>query len=180
MGAALNSHEEAILKSLRRISRAIDLYSRQLAQRVGLTGPQLVCMRALVHSDMTPGALAKEVDLSQATITGIMDRLVAAQLVVRRRDESDRRRVTLSLAPKGRELVERAPSPLHDRLVTALTQLSEARRKEIADTLQTVVSMMNAEELDASPILATGPIDSSAQEVDSLLSAGSSALEDSN
>ena len=73
--------KEDILRSLRRITRAIDLHSRHLAHTFGLTGPQLVCLRTVgARGKMTPSELAKQVSLSQATITGIIDRLAARQL----------------------------------------------------------------------------------------------------
>ena len=105
--------EDQILGSLRRITRAIDLYSRQLAARYGLTGPQLVCMRALeALGPSTPSTLARHVDLSQATMTGILDRLEQNGLVRRERNQDDRRRVTVSLTESGAGLLGRAPSAL--------------------------------------------------------------------
>src|SRR5512140_3522668 len=108
--------KEAILRSLRRITRAIDLHSRHLAHTFGLTGPQLVCLRAVgARGKMTPSELAKEVSLSQATITGIIDRLAARQLVARERSNYDRRLVTVVITTAGRALIDQAPSPLQER-----------------------------------------------------------------
>ena len=44
---AAGGYEERVLRALRRIVRAIDLQSRRLEQEVGLTGPQLICLRVL-------------------------------------------------------------------------------------------------------------------------------------
>lgn len=163
-------YEEEILRSLRRITRAIDLYSRQLASRFGLTGPQLVCLRTLASTETcTPSRLAREVDLSQATITGIVDRLEAQGLVRRERDAQDRRRISVRVTPAGQELLARAPSPLHSRFLERLAELPEAQRSGIHSTLELVVSMMGAEELDAAPLLTTGPVSVSVDQVTSLL-----------
>ena len=166
----MTQYEEEILRSLRRITRAIDLYSRQLAARFGLTGPQLVCLRTLAMMDAcTPSRLAREVDLSQATITGIVDRLEMQGLVRRERDTRDRRRVSVCVTPTGHQLLKRAPSPLHSRFLERLAELPEPDRQAIRSTLELVVTMMGAEELDAAPLLTTGPVSMSADQVTSLL-----------
>ncbi len=164
----MNNFEPEILRSLRRITRAIDLYSRQLAGTYGLTGPQLVCLRVIQRAPVTPSQLAKDVDLSQATVTGIIDRLEAHQLVARQRNADDRRRVTVSLTEAGKALVEKAPSPLHDRFLDRLRQLPDAERKQIHDTLAQVVGMMGAEDLDAAALLTTGPATATADQLRTL------------
>lgn len=163
-GEALEVHvtnyEEDILRSLRRITRAIDLYSRQLAARYGLTGPQLVCMRALeALGPSTPSTLARHVDLSQATMTGILDRLEQNGLVRRERNQDDRRRVTVSLTESGAGLLGRAPSALQETFVKRLAELPDYEQQLMKATLEKVVVMMGAEGLDAAPILVHGPMD---------------------
>lgn len=148
--------EDDVLRSLRRIVRAIDLHSRQLTSQYGLTTPQLVCLRALAAGETSPSHLAREVDLSQATVTGIIDRLVKRKLVNRERDGQDRRRVVLTLTGDGEKLVSDAPSPLQDALSRRLSQLSADQQKNIKDTLEQIVEMMGAGEVDASAILASG------------------------
>lgn len=165
--------EESILRSLRKVSRAIDLHSRRLVATVHLTGPQLVCLRQLRDNpSMTPSELARAVSLSNATITGILTRLEHRGVVTREKSESDRRRVLLTLTDAGRRLVEQAPSPLQERFTSALHELPEANRTIIDTVLKQIVGMMGAEELDASPLLATGPILADPDVVEELLESG--------
>ena len=162
--------EDRILRALRRMSRAVDLHSRRLASQHRLTGPQLVCLRAIEAAGrLTPSGLAREVSLSQPTITGIVDRLARRGLLHRARDEQDRRRVFVSLTDTGRELVADAPSPLQDTFARNLDRLSEGEQQRIAQTLELVVRMMEAERLDAAPMLATGPVNTPADQVLDLL-----------
>jgi DNA-binding MarR family transcriptional regulator len=154
---AAGSHEERVLRALRRIIRAIDLQSRRLEHEVGLTGPQLICLRVLTqHGPMTAGALARAVDLSQATLTGILDRLVKRRLVTRRRSSKDRRRVTVALTAEGERLVHTAPSPLQARFSARLRELPERTQARLCTTLEQVVRMMDAEGLDAAAMLTPG------------------------
>lgn len=165
-------HEESILRSLRKVSRAIDLYSRQLVSRHQLTGPQLVCLRHLLErGPTTPSALARGVSLSHATVTGILTRLEARRLVERTRSDEDRRRVIVTLTEEGEALAKTAPSPLQDRFATRLAELPAANQAIIDTVLLQIVEMMGAEELDASPLLTTGPVDADVASVGELLGA---------
>jgi len=170
----MSPYEDGILRSLRRLQRANDLYSRRLATRVGLTGPQLVCMRHVhQHGPMTPSRLAREIHLSQATVTGILDRLVTGGWVVRSRSDADRRRVWVDLTETGSALLSRAPSPLHDRFLQRLGRLPDAEQAEIHRSLERVVAMMDAEHLPPEPL----PVDAMAEVVESELVLESAAIE---
>jgi len=144
------------LRSLRRIIRAVDLYSRRLMSGHGLSGPQLLCLKQLEKGDLLSGALAKGMSLSPATVTGILDRLEARKLVARKRQVDDKRTVVVSLTPAGRKLARQAPPPLQESFLFRLRALPEAEQAQIARTLKKLVAMMAAEEIDAAPLLAAG------------------------
>lgn len=148
--------EESILRSLRRMIRALDIQSKQLAQHHQLTGPQLVCLRELSKlGRCTPSELARVVSVSQGTMTGIVDRLEARGLVKRERDPDDRRRQLLTLTEAGLSSVQNAPSSLHERFSRRLRSLEEGEQAMIAWVLGRVVDMMEASEIDAAPLLST-------------------------
>ena len=144
--------EDRVLRALRRITRATDIHSRQLAQQHQLTGPQLVCLHQLRRDgELTPSVLSREVSLSQATVTGILDRLAARGLLTRVRSESDRRRVMLTLTPAGEALAERIPSALHQRFAERLADLSPAGQSQIAEVLEQIVEMMQPDQKPGRP-----------------------------
>ncbi len=71
--------EDQIVIALRRISQAIDVWSRKLWQDYGLTSPQLAMLRELLAGkNVSPGTLATALHLSQPTVTGILGRLEKA------------------------------------------------------------------------------------------------------
>ena len=107
---------------------------------------------------MTTSAIAKHVHLSPSTVIGILDRLEAKNLIARARDHKDRRLVHVSLTKEGKELVATAPSPLQDTLADAMTELPEEEQAIIVESLERIVSMMEVRDIDAAPILETGPI----------------------
>jgi DNA-binding MarR family transcriptional regulator len=159
-------YEEQILRSLRRIIRAVDLYSRKLMAEHGLSGPQLLCLKQLAkQGELLSGALAKGMSLSPATVTGILDRLESRGLVVRERRIEDKRTVVVRLTVAGRKLIGQAPSPLQDDFLVKLRSLPERRQASICRTLKTIVTMMSADDLDAAPLLASEAVDPRSQEL---------------
>jgi len=153
----IEDREEAILRSLRRIIRAVDLYSRKLVSQTGLSGPQLICLRQLAsNGSMQTSHLADAVNLSSATVCGILNRLEQRGLVNRERQADDKRRVLVSLSEAGQDTVDNAPPALHDSFVFELRSLPVSQQRGIEETLSRIVAMMAAEDLDAAPILVPG------------------------
>lgn len=152
--------EDDILRSLRRITRAIDLHSKALMGTFGLTGPQLVCLRAIGRSErLTPSELARSISLSQGTITGIVGRLAARQLVRRERTHKDRRSVYVRITQAGRDLIAAAPSPLQERFSVRLASLPTTDQETVRSVLARVVAMMDGEDIDAAPVLEAGAVE---------------------
>ncbi len=163
MGTPL-SMENQIVAAIRRIMRAVDLHSRRLAEEHGLTGPQLATLQAVANlGESSTGILARAVHLSGPTVTGILDRLTKRGLVVRTRSGQDRRSVTVRLTSDGEEVLAAAPSLLQDRFRQELIGLEEWEQTTILATLQRIAAMMDAESLDASPLLVPGSLDATTQ-----------------
>ena len=164
------SLEDQVIVALRRITRAIDLHSRSLMQAIGLTTPQLAALQAISRLEtVNTGALAKSIHLSQATLTGILSRLELRKLVSRSRSGTDRRAVVVELTDLGREVLETAPSLLQDRFRRELLKLREWEQTQMLAALQRIASMMDAEEIDAAPVLAAGAATATPEDVSQFL-----------
>lgn len=149
-----------VLKALRRIIRVTYVKSRSLQQASGLTAPQLVVLRTIAaERELSVSGIARSVSLSNATVTGILDRLQARDLIKRRRGRADRRTVKVSLTPTGQDLVDHTPAPLQDLFSKKLSELEDWEQTQILSALQRVVAMMEADSIEASTILAPGAID---------------------
>ncbi len=143
-----------VLRSLRRIIRAVDIHSRKLNNEFHITAPQLICLYSLEnHGNMTLSDLDKDVNLGTSTVNGIVDRLEEKQCLTRTRSSEDRRKVVLAITESGREVTRQAPMLLQDRLSASLRQLPELEQATITLSLERVVELMEAEYLDASPNL---------------------------
>lgn len=160
---------DAVLLALRRIMRAVDLHSRSLIQRYGLTGPQLVVLRELSRRNEASGSeLARAVSLSLPTVTGIVKRLEKRHLVSRRRSEADRRRIMVRPTSEAAQLLAAAPPPLQESFAREFEKLQDWEQSLILASLQRVVAMMEARELEASPILTATSLESPAKRPDAL------------
>lgn len=149
--------EREVLRSLRRIIQAVDLHGRRLAARHGLTGPQNICLREIQRrGSLNPGQLARAVALRPPTVSGILDRLEARGLVTRRRRHDDKRQVRVELTPTGETVLGQTPPPLQELFTERLAALPPERRRSIADALRAVVELLEAEGIEAAPLLARG------------------------
>jgi MarR family transcriptional regulator, organic hydroperoxide resistance regulator len=80
---------------------------RPILDKLGLTYTQYVTLVALGESDeQTVGDLGDKLFLESNTLTPILKKLAAMNLVERRRDPADERQVQVKLTPAGRKLRE--------------------------------------------------------------------------
>ncbi|CAA0120823.1 HTH-type transcriptional regulator MgrA [BD1-7 clade bacterium] len=149
-----------VLIALRRVIRATDLHSKHLAKTTGLTAPQILLLQAVRDKgQVTIGELAADVSLSQATVTTIFDRLEKRGFVFRERSTEDRRKVHAYLTDEGVEVLKTAPTPLQEQFSRQFNDLQEWEQTMIIASLQRVAHMMDAEHIDASPVLDVGTLD---------------------
>lgn len=155
----MHRYEEVIV-ALRRIIRATDLHSRQLNKATGLTASQLLILKLLhQNTELTAGQVARQVSLSQATVTSILDQLEQRALLLRERGQEDRRKVFMRLTDAGKSLLVNAPKPLQTSFIQQFQDLHDWEQDMILSALERVAYMMDAQHIDASPVLDVGQLD---------------------
>jgi len=143
---------EQVLVELRRIVRALDLQSKQL-QKAGLTGSQLMVLRALEKQGaMTANLLSRAVNLSQGTVTTVLDRLELKGRIRRERSPEDKRRLTITITESGRDALRHAPSLLHVSFLAAFRRLDSWEQTLILSSLQRVAGMLDISRVKPKPI----------------------------
>ncbi len=159
---AVNKAEEVLI-ALRRVIRATDIHSRYLAKTIGLTAPQILLLQTIeANQDAKISEMAEQMSVSQSTATNILARLESRGLVCRQRSTDDKRKVHVSLTEEGQRILANAPIPLQDRFTVQFEQLEEWEQSMIISAFQRVASMMNATDIDASPLLHLGSIEEAA------------------
>ncbi|QDY71646.1 MarR family winged helix-turn-helix transcriptional regulator [Qingshengfaniella alkalisoli] len=152
------------LVALRRILRATELYGRDLAKAAGLTAVQVRVLQVVLEKGFTtPKEISTRMGVSQATISALLDRLVLKGLIERRKSETDRRQTLITMTDLGNATLGRAPDPLHDRYVAKFDALDDWEQAMIVAALERVAGLLNAEDLDASPVLDIGELQDVAQ-----------------
>jgi DNA-binding MarR family transcriptional regulator len=155
----LGVDSKEILVALRRITRAIDLHSKKLERQVGLTVPQILILQAVdEEGSLSVKELARRVSLSQATVTSVLDRLVKKDLVQRERNLTDRRSVSILLTREGKAQIENAPELLQEDFISSFEQLEPWEQKMLTSAVERIAAIMDAEKVDAAPILQVGDI----------------------
>jgi DNA-binding MarR family transcriptional regulator len=104
------------------------------------------------------GDLARRVNLSQATVTGILDRLEQRRLIRRRRSSHDRRRVLVTVTEPGAEVLASAPPPLQEHFTRRFAALDPAEQDSMVRALERVVELMAADAVAPSPLLHAGEL----------------------
>jgi DNA-binding MarR family transcriptional regulator len=139
-----------IVQGLRRITRAIELYSRDVERSFGLTGPQLWALKELEQKGpLTPNRLAIALAVDQSSVSGLLRRLEEKGLISRTRDSEDLRSVSIQLTPAGRALSARAPQAAQGRLLHGLNAMSAGKVRDLRRSISTLVKAMEATSIEA-------------------------------
>lgn len=150
------------LRALRRVLRATEIGSRQLATATGLTPSQLLVLREIdMRDSATPGSIAHTLQFSQATITTIVDRLESLGFVQRQRSERDKRQFHLKTLPGGKAALADAPDPLQMTFTERFVALPPWEQAMILAAVERLAMLMDAQNIDAAPLLDSGLIDRS-------------------
>jgi len=139
-----------IVTGLRRIVRAIELYSQEIYKSYGLTGPQLWVLKTLSRrGPLATTDLARALAVQPSTLSVLVDRLARRGLVRRHRPRQDRRFVELELTPEGETLAARAPEPAQGRLLHGLSGLKPRELRSLRASVDRLVTMMEASDVEA-------------------------------
>ena len=158
--ASMNDRSNTALVALRRILRVTELNSRKLAHESELTTSQLLVLQHVSQQGRAlPSEIAKSVALKQATVTVVVNKLEDAGLVTRRRDTDDRRRVWIELTDAGVAALESSPDLLQHRFVQGFESLEDWEQSMIIAALERVSALLDAEKVDAAPVLDVGDLD---------------------
>ena len=133
-----------VLDSLRRIVQLLRESSRRAEKYAGVSGAQLFVLEKLAESPgLSLNELAGRTHTHQSSVSTVVTRLVEGGFVRRSQAAADGRRVELTLTPRGRRLIARAPGAAQERLIRSIEQLPHASRQRLAATLGEVVQRMD-------------------------------------
>lgn len=122
----------SVFQALRRLQQGSEVHAKRLGRYGGLTPLQLLVLQVLdIEQEITASGLAKRVSLSQAALSGVLDRLESRGLLARRRDEKDRRKQWLLLEDAGRDALRTAPPLIPEYVMARFAELPEWERHAV-------------------------------------------------
>lgn len=152
--------DEALI-ALRRILRATELHQKDIAQAAGLSPAKLRVLQILAGQEgqtATPTALAHQMGVSQATVTALVAQLESRAMIMRMRSNMDRRQMNVTLTETGAKALSDFPNTLQQHFAGGFEALPEWEQHMIISVLGRVAAMLNAADIKAEPLLATGEL----------------------
>lgn len=138
-----------IMASQRRFQQALTRDRTNPLFSANLTMSQLKILFALrLNGGSGVQDLAHLMGVSPATMTGIVDRLVAAGYVTRREDPQDRRVRRVELAPDGDELLDRIVTAGEEHQLRLMSGMSHAELTVIAHAMDILGQALERDEAE--------------------------------
>ncbi len=148
-----------ILINIRKIIRSINLESKRIEKEHGISIPQYLCLNFLNNSEgyrATAKEIGSYLNLNPSTVTGIISRLERKGFLAKLPNKEDKRSSFIYLTAVGERVASSIPDLLHEKLSTKLKSLSKDELENLQNSLNVLVEFMEAENLDASPMITPG------------------------
>lgn len=137
----------AFMRLLWAVDHGLRSVSKQMQARIGMTGPQRVVLRIVGRFPrVMPSELAELLHLDRGTLTGILERLSAQQLLVREPHDEDGRSVLLRLTARGRLLDQETAGTVEACVRRALASVPRASIDAAKQVLEAVARELTREE----------------------------------
>jgi DNA-binding MarR family transcriptional regulator len=116
------------------------------ALKLDLGANELAALRWLDSTGLaTMRAMAEAIDLPRSSATTLVDRLVEKDLVLRVRDEGDRRVVRVSLTPLGKAVIGRSETERSRLCAELLATFNPAEQQALVALLERLAAPASAE-----------------------------------
>ena len=135
-----------VVRAFRRYGQTNDELDQAVGNIIGVGRTDMRCLDILhQHGRMTAGELAERAKLSPAAMTSLLDRLEAAGLLRRLRDDTDRRRVLVEITEKMSRTADQLYGPLAAAGAKAMEGLSDRDLRVIRDFISAGAEIQEAQ-----------------------------------
>lgn len=139
-------------------ARLIRRRFEQKSRDIDMTSAQMRIIARLSRNEgISQVGLATVVDLEPMTLCRHIDRMASAGLVVRKQDPNDRRARQLFTTAKARELIHPMRIRAEEIFAEAQTGLSEEARRQLLESLVTIVKNLSDAETSETAAETTAP-----------------------
>ena len=148
-----------ILINIRKIIRSINLESKRIEKDHGISIPQYLCLNYLSQQEdfrATAKQIGTHLNLNPSTVSGIISRLEKKGYLAKLPNKTDKRSTFIYLTALGDKAASSIPDLLHEKLSNKLKSLSDKDLNELQSSLALLISFMEVEDVDASPVITPG------------------------
>jgi DNA-binding MarR family transcriptional regulator len=142
-----------IVRSIRKLVRAVYLDTQKMSRQFGLTGPQSLVVRLLLNNgSMSSADLSRLMYVTPSNLTGIIDRLEKKGLVKREGKEGDRRVALIVLTDTGKELSKRLPDPIEKKFIKQLADMKIEQVQIFALAMNQILNVIDVSGVEDIPL----------------------------
>lgn len=142
-GRVFEDHIDQVEFLVRKVAWVVKKRGRDILKNFDITPPQFNALLVIRHGDLTMGELCSKLFLASSTVTDLVDRMEANDLVRRHRDTHDRRVVRIAIEDKGQELIGAVMQARKDYLSHILADMDQDQLDEVVEALGAIhVRMM--------------------------------------
>lgn len=134
----------AVMIEIRQLYEALQRFDLLACRMLGLNLTDLRCVNILRDGPLSAGQIAFRVGMTSGSVTAMLDRLEARNVIARERLKSDRRGVSVTLDPEFRERIAMVYSQLGHAIEQGLEQSGFERSAETARLLGALVAGVRA------------------------------------
>lgn len=147
--------QDALLEFADKMSQMMPIIIKEFAKRQAnelykgkITFPQFVILEFLSsHADSKMTDIAHFMGVSTAAATGIVERLVKYEYVLRGFDPKDRRIIKIKLTARGTELVKKINQQEREMIIKIFGKISETDRQDYLRILTQIKDILTADSI---------------------------------
>lgn len=144
----VNGYRERILMGLRMFGSNYTEFTRRFATSLGVHSTDATALMEIFYAEdmgnpLSPARLSERIGLTSGATTALLNRLEEAGYVVRSREHTDRRIVTLHSGPNVRTSGYAFFQPLTDHMTAMCAEYSSEQLQAIEEFLNHVHTTMN-------------------------------------
>lgn len=138
------SKKVQIVKTLKDVVHSLKKTLKDEYKDVNLTRPQGMLMGTLIHSGkMKISDLSEKMNLSNSTVSGILDRLEKQGFVERTRSEEDRRVVYINVTSEFKKIYEDKFKEVEKNIEFKMSEATEEEIDKIAEGLNILKRLLD-------------------------------------
>lgn len=128
--------EKEVLKHFREIFIQAKSELKDNVKKTGLTGAQLWIMQQIYNfNGISNSELSKNLTIHVSTCSLLVNKLIKKNLIEKTRDPKDERKIVLTLSPKGKHLMAKAPKSPEGAIPSTLKKLTIEDLEELNTVL---------------------------------------------